>query len=206
MLSSSHRGRSFWAALAVTLFSGFASVSASGKQCQPVPTYDYIVVGSGPGGGLVASNLALAGHSVLLLEAGADASDDPATSVNALSYPQNPNYQWSFFVKHHADADVEARYRLLTWTLPDGTYWVGPKADAPAGAELNGVWYVLWMRIGGFARMLTRSRYPRGATLGGSAMVNAMASVLPNDADWNKIAKLAGDKSWSYVNAEPMTF
>ncbi|KAH6635731.1 hypothetical protein F5144DRAFT_487535 [Chaetomium tenue] len=179
MSSSSHRGRSFWAALAITLFSGFASVSASGKQCQPVPTYDYIVVGSGPGGGLVASNLALAGHSVLLLEAGADTSADVATSVNALSYPQNPNYQWSFFVKHHADAEVEARYRLLTWTLPDGTYWVGPKADAPAGAVLNGVWY------------------PRGATLGGSAMVNAMASVLPNDADWNKIAKLAGDKSWS---------
>jgi choline dehydrogenase-like flavoprotein len=33
-------------------------------------TYEYIVVGSGPGGGPLASNLARAGHSVLLLEAG----------------------------------------------------------------------------------------------------------------------------------------
>jgi choline dehydrogenase len=33
-------------------------------------TYEYIVVGSGPGGGPIASNLARAGHSVLLLEAG----------------------------------------------------------------------------------------------------------------------------------------
>jgi choline dehydrogenase len=35
-------------------------------------TYDYIVVGSGPGGGPLASNLTLAGASVLLLEAGDD--------------------------------------------------------------------------------------------------------------------------------------
>jgi choline dehydrogenase len=62
-------------------------------------TYEYIVVGSGPGGGPLASNLARAGHSVLLLEAGDDqtenlnvsnwlnfnlAGNDPAT-VNAYS-------------------------------------------------------------------------------------------------------------------------
>ncbi len=103
-------------------------------------TYDYIVVGSGPGGGIVASNLALAGHSVLLIEAGPDASADLTTSVNAISYPVNPGYEWSFFVKHHSDPEVESRYRLLTWTLPDGTYWIGSKAQAPAGATLNGVW------------------------------------------------------------------
>lgn len=34
-------------------------------------------------------------------------------------------------------------------------------------------------------------RYPRGATLGGSAIVNAMAAVLSNDADWDKIAEIA---------------
>jgi choline dehydrogenase len=35
-------------------------------------TFEYIVVGSGPGGGPIASNLARAGHSVLLVEAGYD--------------------------------------------------------------------------------------------------------------------------------------
>ena len=40
------------------------------------------------------------------------------------------------------------------------------------------------------------NRYPRGATLGGSAIVNAMASVLPNDSDWDKIAEVSGDSSW----------
>jgi choline dehydrogenase len=138
MLSFTHRRRSFWAGLAITLFTAVSSVSATSK-CQ-ASTYDYIVVGSGPGGGIVASNLALAGHSVLLIEAGTDASSDLTTSVNAISYPQNLDYQWSFFVKHHSDPEVEGRYRLLTWTLPDGTYWIGSKAQAPAGAQLNGVW------------------------------------------------------------------
>lgn len=125
--------------LAFTLSCLAGTVSASTCNNTANNTYDYIVIGSGPGGGIVAGNLALAGHSVLLLEAGRDASDDIKTSVNALYYPQSLDIQWSFFAKHHTDPDVEAKYRLLTWTLPNGTYWVGPKAQAPEGAKLNGV-------------------------------------------------------------------
>lgn len=39
-------------------------------------TYEYIVVGSGPGGAPIASNLARAGHSVLLVEAGDDQTEN----------------------------------------------------------------------------------------------------------------------------------
>ena len=44
-------------------------------------TYEYIVVGSGPGGGPLAANLARAGHSVLLLEAGDDQGKNTNVSL-----------------------------------------------------------------------------------------------------------------------------
>lgn len=137
-MAFSHLSRSFLVILALTFLSLFGT--AFGKEGNKNATYDYIVVGSGPGGGIVASNLALAGHSVLLLEAGVDASEDLSTTVNALYYPQSLDLQWHFFVKHHTDDAVEERYRLLTWVLPDGQFWIGPKAQAPEGAVLKGVW------------------------------------------------------------------
>ena len=42
--------------------------------------------------------------------------------------------------------------------------------------------------------------YPRGATVGGSAQLNAMNFALPPESDWNYITELTGDKSWSSDN------
>lgn len=38
--------------------------------------------------------------------------------------------------------------------------------------------------------------YPRGATLGGSAQINAMNMALPPDSEWRDIAALTGDHTW----------
>jgi choline dehydrogenase len=66
--------------------------------------YDFIVVGSGAGGGPVAANLARAGHTVLVLEAGED--------CNSLNYrvpcfhplaSEDPAMSWEFFVRHYDD-------------------------------------------------------------------------------------------------------
>ncbi|KAF9873333.1 hypothetical protein CkaCkLH20_09146 [Colletotrichum karsti] len=142
--------------------------------------YDYIVIGSGPGGGPLAGNLARAGYLTLLLEAGDDESHDIRTALANGDYALTDSNSWGFWVKHHSDPEIELRNNHLTWRLPNGTYWVGNGARAPPEVELLGVYY------------------PRGATIGGSAIVNAMATLLPSDSDWDYVASITGDESWSH--------
>ena len=42
------------------------------NEFQEDQPHDFVIVGSGAGGGPLAANLALAGHTVLLIEAGED--------------------------------------------------------------------------------------------------------------------------------------
>jgi choline dehydrogenase len=42
--------------------------------------------------------------------------------------------------------------------------------------------------------------YPRGATLGGSAQVNAMNFAWAPDNEWDYIANLTGDETWGHEN------
>ncbi|KAI1407310.1 GMC oxidoreductase [Hypoxylon sp. FL1857] len=140
--------------------------------------YDYIVVGSGPGGGPLAMELAKAGHSVLLLEAGSDLSEDPLYQDidRATEASNDPRTRWDFFVKHSDDPDRELKYKHMTWRTTNGSFYVG--LDPPEGAEQLGIYY------------------PRAATLGGCAMHNAAVLHLPSDDNWNYIAEITGDDSW----------
>lgn len=145
-------------------------------------TYDYIVVGSGPGGGPLACYLARAGYSTLLLEAGDDESNNP-TYYEIMNFNEAGNDElsrWDFWVKHSDDPAQDLKFAHNTWLQTNGSYYVG--LDPPAGAKLLGI------------------QYPRAATLGGCAMHNGGVCSLPQDDDWNVIVNKTGDTSWSPEN------
>jgi len=145
-------------------------------------TYDYIVVGSGPGGAPVAAQLAKHGYSVLLMDAGDDQRANFNTSISVVLSDvaaEDEKLRWDYFVRYHADDNVVASYRYLTWETPEGNQYVGQ--SPPPGSKALGVYY------------------PRSGTLGGCSAHNAGGAIIPQDSYWNDIAKLTGDKSWGYV-------
>ncbi|KAF2181716.1 GMC oxidoreductase [Zopfia rhizophila CBS 207.26] len=161
----------------LSLFALSASAAPSKNK-----TYEYIVVGTGPGGGPLAANLARAGHSVLVLEAGDDQTENVNVSqwINFNAAGNDPATRWDFFVKHSDDEARESRYLHSTWRNTDGSFYVG--TTPPTGAQRLGIYY------------------PRAGTLGGCAMHNGCLTMNPNDFDWDNIANITGDSSWSAKN------
>lgn len=126
--------------------------------------YDYIIVGSGAGGGSLAASLAKADYSVLLLEAGGD--DEPPNYTVPAFHPfatETPELKWDYFVRHYEDDNKSRR-------------------DPKFVVAENGV------------------LYPRAGTLGGCTAHHAMITVYPHDSDWDEIARITGDESWSAAN------
>ncbi|KAF7560563.1 hypothetical protein G7046_g3583 [Stylonectria norvegica] len=160
----------------------FLGVQTLAQSSSAHDTYEYVIIGSGPGGGPLAANLARKGHSVLLLEAGEDNGDSLLQQLPpfATEVTENPIMSWDFFVNHYADPEQAQKDDKFSWKTKNGDYYVG--VDPPAGAEPLGI------------------LYPRTGTLGGCANHNAMINVLPPDNTWNDIANLTGDDSWSAQN------
>src|SRR4051794_24652102 len=96
---------------------------------------EYIVIGSGAGGGPLAANLARAGHKVVLIEAGG-ADDGPNYTVPAF-HPlasEDPAQSWAYYVRHYAD---QARQQRDSKYVPekDGIFY--PRAGTLGGCTAH---------------------------------------------------------------------
>ncbi|CAP61145.1 uncharacterized protein PODANS_3_1060 [Podospora anserina S mat+] len=157
---------------------GAACASLSLVRAVDLTGYEYVVVGSGAGGGPLAARLALAGHKTLLIEAG----DDQGQSINYTvpayhaRVSEDPKLAWNFFVRHYADDERQARDWKTSYDTPDGTIYSG--LNPPKGSKMKGV------------------LYPRTGSLGGCTSHNAMVAVYPHESDFNYISTLTGDSSW----------
>lgn len=146
--------------------------------------FEFVVVGSGAGGGTLAARLAESGRRVMLIEAGGDPLE--LTGGNS-AYPhderlpvdyrvpafhpfasENEAMRWDFFVRHYGDTARQQR---------DPAY-----VETFEGQRVDGV------------------LYPRAGTLGGCTAHNAMITVYPHNSDWEEIAALTGDPSWKADN------
>lgn len=157
-----------------------------GEDAYTLTGYEYVVVGSGAGGGPLAANLARNGHKVLLLEAGDDQGANKNYQVPAFhaASTEDPDMRWDFFVKHYDDARAQADSKF-TWETPDGKLVTNGELAGrapPVGSKPKGI------------------LYPRAGTLGGCTAHNAMITVTPHESDWDRIAELTGDPSWRAAN------
>jgi len=99
--------------------------------------YEYIVVGSGAGGGPVAANLARAGRSVLVLEAGGQTEpDDYECNVPAFHTlaSEKESMSWRFFVRHY---ESEERQRRDSKYCPDKGGIFYPRAGTLGGCTAH---------------------------------------------------------------------
>jgi len=146
--------------------------------------YEYIIVGSGAGGGTLAARLAEQGKKVLVLEAGGDPKTlqggdaiDPTGKRLPQDYEvpvfhaistENEAIRWDYFVRHYADDTLQKK---------DTKY-----VEDYEGQKVQGI------------------LYPRAGCLGGCTAHNAMITVYPHNQDWDDLAYLTGDASWNSDN------
>ncbi len=122
------------ASLAVKPEDVFGGGSRSLRRSSDDPI-EFIVVGSGAGGGPLACNLAKAGHKVVLIEAGGDEADDIAAfpAFHTLT-SEDPRISWAFFVRHYANDERQLKDTKFV-AERDGVYY--PRVGGLGGCTVH---------------------------------------------------------------------
>jgi choline dehydrogenase len=115
---------------------GSASVSETDTR------YDFIVVGSGAGGGPLSANLASGGFKVLLLEAGDDTSNlnYSVPAFHPLSV-EDPAFSWNYFVNHYP---ASSPYSQLDSKYVPGKGILYPRAGTLGGCTAHNALVTLY--------------------------------------------------------------
>jgi len=180
--------------------SGFNKVDATFQQRQPASDeqFDYIIVGAGAAGAVIAARLSQSGHSVCVIEAGKDyiGNKDKGTPTKndalvpaahsrsteefkvdkdgTVTVEHRPSLTWEFFVDHYTkDADrKKEKYEALKEVQ---------NSDDPTGRNQN------LGRVDHPGNVL----YPRAAAIGGCSAHNAMILMYPDNKVWKGIESIA---------------
>ncbi|MDV2997825.1 MAG: Oxygen-dependent choline dehydrogenase [Chroococcidiopsis sp. SAG 2025] len=129
------------------LFStGLATSLAYQKKAvaiDPSAPVEYIVVGSGAGGGPLAVNLAKAGHKVVLIEAGSDGEADDLIQVPLFSplVGEDPRVRWDYFVRQYAD---ESRQKRNSKYVADRGGVLYPRAGTLGGCTVHNLMITIY--------------------------------------------------------------
>ncbi len=137
---------------------------------------DYVIVGAGAGGCVVASRLAEAGKTVILIEAGPDTSlesNDQLVQFDKalIDIPLNFINLWNRFNQDPNSANC-------------GNWNATQSLAAFISSDQNGIYY----------------SYPRGLGAGGSVSHHAMQDGVGSLQLYNNIAKVVEDKYWCGKN------
>lgn len=124
------------AGVACAVLTSRKSAASDPAETATAGPVEYIIVGSGAGGGPLACNLALAGHKVMLFEAGGanDAEDIAAVPFFSGFTTEDNRISWDYYVRHYADT---AQQQRSTQYVPDKDGIWYPRVGSLGGCTVH---------------------------------------------------------------------